>query len=82
MSSKACENQAFNYKAKALGLQFHLEMTEDGICNLITHCRAEIIPSATIQPEEKLMSGMTVIPTCQRALYSMLDRLVANNRYF
>ncbi len=77
MSSETCEHQAFLYKDTVLGLQFHLEMTEDGIKNLIANCRADIIPSPTIQPEEKLISGTTAIPACQRVLYSMLDRLVA-----
>lgn len=77
MSSKACKHQAFLYNKKVLGLQFHLEMTEDGVQNLISHCRTEIIPSATIQPEEKLLSGITAIPSCRRALYVLLDRLTA-----
>lgn len=77
MSSRACKHQAFIYRDKVLALQFHLEMTKDGINNLITHCSAEIIPSPTIQPKEKLLSGVATIPTCRRALYSLLDRLVA-----
>lgn len=77
MSSAVCKNQAFLYREKTLGLQFHLEMTEEGIQNLITHCRAEIIPSLTIQPEEKLLLGTTATPACQRALFLILDRLCA-----
>lgn len=77
MSSKACKHQAFLYQKKVLGLQFHLEMTEEGIKNVIAHCHAEIIPSATIQSEENLISGITAIPACQRVLYTLLDRLAA-----
>lgn len=78
MSSKACKHQAFIYRDTVLGLQFHLEMTEDGIKNLIKHCGAEIIPSSTIQPEEKIISNTSAIPACQRMLFSLLDRLVAH----
>ena len=78
MSSKACKHQAFIYRDKVLGLQFHLEMTEESIQSIIDTCRAEIIPSATVQPEEKLMSGTTNTPACQRVLYTLLDRLVAH----
>lgn len=78
MSSKACKHQAFIYRDKVLGLQFHLEMTEEGIQMLIANCHAEIIPSTTIQPEEKIISNTSAIPACQRMLFSLLDQFVAH----
>jgi GMP synthase-like glutamine amidotransferase len=49
-SSKACANQAFLYKEKVLGLQFHLEMNEVAIDKIIENCGDEIaIPSPTVQ---------------------------------
>jgi len=75
MSSKACKHQAFIYKEKVLGLQFHLEMTQECIQSLIANCRDEIIPSPTIQSKKKLLSGEAHFAPSQRTLFSMLDQL-------
>ncbi|MFA6623512.1 MAG: type 1 glutamine amidotransferase [Fibrobacteraceae bacterium] len=39
--SAACKNQAFRYK-NAIGLQFHLETTEESMQSLIRNCEAEL----------------------------------------
>lgn len=73
-SSKACANQAFLYRKNILGLQFHLEMDEDAINNLIENCGDELkINSPAIQAPETIWEKTTSIPSCQRALYTLLD---------
>lgn len=74
MSSKACKNQAFIYKKRVLGLQFHLEMTKEGIENIIENCRSEIHPAETIQSESAIRTGITAFPTCKSELFSVLDK--------
>ena len=40
--SEGCEQQAFQFGERALGLQFHLEATPESIARLVEHCRHEI----------------------------------------
>lgn len=40
--SPACEQQAFQFAERALGLQFHLEATPQTVAQLMEHCRQEI----------------------------------------
>lgn len=40
--SAGCQNQAFLYKDQALGLQFHLELSESNILSLIENCGHEL----------------------------------------
>lgn len=53
--SKACENQAFQLGKTVIGLQFHLETTEETAKTLITHCREELLPSVYVQPEKVIL---------------------------
>ena len=42
LSSEACANQAFVFEDRVVGLQFHLEWTEESLGMLIEACRAEL----------------------------------------
>ena len=41
-SSRACRNQAFRFKNRLLGFQYHFEMTPDGIEAMIQNARADM----------------------------------------
>lgn len=53
-SSAACQNQAFQVGARAIGLQFHLETTDESAGEIIGHCAHELNPGRYIQSEEAL----------------------------
>lgn len=73
-SSKACANQAFLYQDRILGLQFHLEMDEDAIENIIRNCGSEITsPSTSVQSQKTIKENIKNIAPCKRALFSILD---------
>ncbi|MDD3813747.1 MAG: type 1 glutamine amidotransferase [Desulfocapsaceae bacterium] len=55
-SSTACVNQAFVYKQRVIGLQFHLETTPISVATLIENCRAELVPAPWIQKEEEMLA--------------------------
>lgn len=55
--SKACENQAFQWGASVIGLQFHLEMTPEAARDLVSNGRAELTPSTYVQSEAALLSA-------------------------
>ena len=73
-SSEACLQQAFLYKEKVLGLQFHLEMDEVAIESIIENCRAELTESKFIQSEETIRQEMKKhIPENRKLLFELLD---------
>ncbi len=56
-SSKACKNQAFIFKEKILGLQFHLEMTEFAAKILIENSKNDFDDSKFVQSENEILSA-------------------------
>jgi GMP synthase-like glutamine amidotransferase len=76
--SEACAHQAFLYKGRVLGLQFHLESTPESVDAICTHCADEIVPSAHVQDAERMRAaGPDVYAAINAALEGMLDRLPA-----
>ena len=76
-SSKACKNQAFVSGDRLIGLQYHLEMTRDGIEKIILNCGDELIAEQWIQQEAEIRSGVKYMPSCSELLERMLRYLVA-----
>jgi GMP synthase-like glutamine amidotransferase len=56
-SNAACRNQAFIYKDRVYGFQFHLENTPAIINKLIKHCAEDMIPGPYVQPAEEILAG-------------------------
>jgi GMP synthase-like glutamine amidotransferase len=55
-ASAACSNQAFVYKDKVVGLQFHSEVTLESIGALIDNCRSELTEEKYIQTENEIIA--------------------------
>jgi GMP synthase-like glutamine amidotransferase len=55
--SEGCAHQAFQFGARTLGLQFHLETTPESADALITNARHELVPGRFIQPEAELRAA-------------------------
>ncbi len=49
--SEACENQAFQFGRRVIGLQFHLETTPESARAIVRNCREDLLPSKYVQPE-------------------------------
>jgi GMP synthase-like glutamine amidotransferase len=74
--SEGCENQAFLYKDRVLGLQFHLESTPQSVKELSQNCRDEVVPDRFIQPVEGILSASPVqYRRINEAMFGILDRL-------
>ena len=54
-TSGACANQAFLFANHVVGLQFHLEMTREGMEMLIRHCQSELVPGNYVQQTHELL---------------------------
>lgn len=67
--SKACENQAFVYKKSVVGLQFHLEYSEESIHKMLIYCSHELVDAPFIQNRNKIITGCANLgPTMERLL--------------
>lgn len=55
--SKGCENQAFQIGRSVIGLQFHLEFTPESVREVVSHCRAELVPSKYVQSEQLILAA-------------------------
>jgi GMP synthase-like glutamine amidotransferase len=73
--SEACENQAFQYSERVVGLQFHLEYSFESIQSMIRHCGDELTGGPFVQkPEEMLACGNCLVHNRQ-LLYELLSAM-------
>lgn len=56
-SSEACANQGFLYGHNALALQFHPEVTEAGMEDLLRECGGELRPGPFVQDAAAIRAG-------------------------
>jgi GMP synthase-like glutamine amidotransferase len=52
--SDACAHQGFLYKNHVAGLQFHAEVQDDLLHDMTENDKAQLIPSAYVQPEDEI----------------------------
>lgn len=73
--SEACKNQAFLYNKKILGLQFHLEMNEQSLKEMLENGASELISAKYIQPQNEILKRQQLIATNKKMLFTILDNL-------
>jgi GMP synthase-like glutamine amidotransferase len=73
--SKACRSQAFLYEERVAGLQFHLEMTREGIEEIVFKCRQELVNGPFIQSAEEIAAGTERLKETHRIMEGILNRL-------
>ncbi|MEA2711231.1 MAG: hypothetical protein QOF78_3832 [Phycisphaerales bacterium] len=67
-STRACKNQAFRFKSRLIGFQYHFELTEAGIDALVTNRREEL--TRVLGPD-----GESKIRDDTKRFYSRYERL-------
>ncbi|MBI2480305.1 MAG: amidotransferase [Planctomycetia bacterium] len=73
--SAACENQAFVYRQRILGLQFHLETTRESAEALIENCGHELVGGPYLQSAEAMLSGDERFTRINQVMKDLLERL-------
>lgn len=73
--NKACKNQAFSYKDRVFGFQFHLENTLEIINALIENCADEMVSGDYIQSPMEILSHPECIENDNRLMDVFLTRL-------
>lgn len=53
--TEGCEQQAFAFGDQVAGLQFHLEVTGDGVQDLLRHCSADLTAGPYVQTPEAML---------------------------
>lgn len=71
--SECCENQAFIYRDRVLGLQFHLEFTPETVRRLVEHCCDEIDGGPYTQRPDDMLTLPARFAKANMALYNLLD---------
>ncbi len=70
-----CENQGFVYKERAIGIQFHPEMSRRGIRALMRACAHAPLTGPFVQTPAEMLAGMHLADDAQRLLFGLLERL-------
>lgn len=74
--SEGCENQAFQFGERVIGLQFHLETTPTAAKDIVANCRDELVPSRFVQTEREILSASPGrYETINKLMASMLSYL-------
>jgi GMP synthase (glutamine-hydrolysing) len=73
--SEACENQAFLYGERVLGLQFHMEVAERGIRLMIEHSGDEIVPAPRVQTAGDMLGEVARTVEMNARMDQILDAL-------
>ncbi len=76
-SSEACANQAFVYGRNVVGLQFHPEVTAEGLAQMLRHEGHEIVGGKYVQTPEEMLSPLRPYRENESLLSEVLDKLVA-----
>ena len=76
-SSEACAQQMFVYDDRVAGIQFHLEMTPQGVADLVENCRDELQSGRFIQSSERILGAKSHLHDTHAVLHSLLDRFLA-----
>lgn len=74
--SEVCRNQAFAWKEQVIGLQFHLEITEENLEKMLYHGVNELVPDLYIQPPEIIKANKHHISNCNHYMAEILAKLL------
>lgn len=78
--SEACDEQAFVYENHVVGLQFHLESTEQMIAGLIENCGEDLGCGYYIQDPHTIKSCANYLPVAEDLISRLLDNLIFSSR--
>lgn len=78
--SDACKHQAFIYKKRVFGFQYHLENTPAIINSLVENCKSEMIPGDYVQSPEELLAHPDYIEQNNKWMELFLTQLEKMDR--
>lgn len=73
--SEASKNQGFIYNNRVIGLQFHLEMNEQTINNVIENCRDELVEGKYIQRKEEMLHRADLFKESKKLMFRLMNNI-------
>ncbi|MGQ9652760.1 MAG: type 1 glutamine amidotransferase [Thermodesulfobacteriota bacterium] len=73
--SAGCERQAFVYEDRVVGLQFHLEVTEEMVRKMLEEGNEEIATGPFVQSPDQILSNVEGFRRINETVHWFLDRL-------
>ena len=71
-----CPNQAFVYRDRVVGVQFHLESTEESLRALMDNCPEDLaIDSPCVQAESEILDRLELLTPMHGLMFGLLDRM-------
>lgn len=74
-SSEACLNQGFIVNDCVVGLQFHLEVTEESMQQMVLHGKEELTKSSFVQTEGEILTSTEYIAQNNALMFQLLNQL-------
>lgn len=78
--SKACQHQAFIYRKRVFGFQYHMETTSSIIKELVENCGEEMVPDVYVQTPEELFAHPEYIEQTNQWMDMFLTQLEKMSR--
>lgn len=76
-ASEGCPNQAFVYAERVVGLQFHIEYSDESIRAMLADCSDELQAGPYVQDVQAIQAGLPNLVRTKTLLFSLLDALVS-----
>lgn len=83
--SQTCENQAFLFGGRVLGLQFHLEVSQKSLEKMVLALPGDLRPEGSkssqfqyVQNRSEILAGSSQSELLRPILYTLLDRFFLN----
>jgi GMP synthase-like glutamine amidotransferase len=73
--SEGCKNQGFIYKGRIVALQFHPEVNEERILNLIKRFGDGMVNGPFVQKKEEMLGQRKYLASTKEFMFLMLDKL-------
>ena|GEM_PF-47679 len=73
--SQACENQAFTWNNRVIGLQFHLEFTPQSTKKLIDRSQHELVDTRWVQTEQEMLADETRFQKANALMTGLLEHI-------
>ncbi len=75
-NSEACPNQAFTWKDKVIGLQFHIETTRESLESIVRNCGDELrVESEYVQRPEVILDESRDLSPMKNILFQLMDNI-------
>lgn len=73
--SEGCKNQAFEYRGKVVGLQFHLESSVSSIIKLIDNCGEDMVDGKYIDSSKNILNAKENVNQINNVMTTILNNI-------